>query len=45
MTDFVVGALFLLGAGLGVWAWLRHGRPDLWPWPRGARPDLWAWLR
>ncbi len=45
MTDIVVGALFLLGVGLGVWAWLRHGQPDLWPWPRGGWPDLWAWLR
>jgi len=45
MTAIVVGALFLLGAGLGVWAWLRHGQPDLSPWPRGARPDVWAWFR
>src|SRR5665647_2801680 len=43
--ELVVGAFFLLGAGLGVWAWLRHGQPDLWPWPPLATPNLWPWVR
>lgn len=44
-TELVVTAFFLLGAGLGVWAWLRHGQLDLWPWPRHGQPDLWPWPR
>jgi len=43
--ELVVGGFFLLGAGLGVWAWLRHGQPDLWPWPPLATPNLWPWVR
>lgn len=43
--ELVVGAFFLLGAGLGVWAWLRHSQPDLWPWPPLATPNLWPWVR
>ena len=43
--ELVVGAFFLLGAGLGVWAWLRQGQPDLWPWPPLATPNLWPWVR
>jgi hypothetical protein len=31
VTEVVVVALCLLGVGLGVWAWLRHGNPDWWP--------------
>jgi len=43
--EVVVGAFFLLGAGLGVWAWLRHGQTDLWPWPPLATPNVWPWVR
>jgi len=43
--ELVVGAFFLLGAGLGVWAWLRHGQPNPWPWPPLATPNLWPWVR
>jgi len=34
-TDILVATLLLLGAGLGVWAWLRLGQPDWWPWVSG----------
>jgi serine/threonine protein kinase len=43
-TNLVVAALLLLGAGLGVWAWLRLGQPDLWPWPAGGQLDLLGWV-
>ncbi|MHB8187272.1 MAG: protein kinase domain-containing protein [Dermatophilaceae bacterium] len=44
-TELVVAVFFLLGAGLGVWSWLRHGQPDLWPWPRHGQPSMWPWTR
>ena len=44
-TDLVVAAFFLLGAGLGVWAWLRHGQPDLWPGIQLGQTAPWTWLR
>lgn len=44
-TGIVVTVFFLMGAGLGTWAWLRHGQPDLWPWPRHGMPNLWPLLR
>jgi hypothetical protein len=31
-TDIVVATFFLLGVGLGAWAWVRNGQPDWWPW-------------
>jgi hypothetical protein len=31
-TNFVVATFVLIGAGLGVWAWMRNGQPDWWPW-------------
>ena len=34
-TDIVVTTFLLLGAGLGVFAWLRLGQPDWWPWVSG----------
>jgi hypothetical protein len=37
-TAVVVAAFLLLGAGLGVWAWLRLGQPDWWPWVSGQFP-------
>jgi hypothetical protein len=43
-TDLVVAALLLLGAGLSVWAWQRHGQPNLWPWPAGGHFDLLGWM-
>jgi CDP-diglyceride synthetase len=43
-TDLVVAAFLLLGAGLGVWAWLRHGQPDLWPGIQLGQTAPWAWL-
>jgi hypothetical protein len=39
-TDIVVATLLLLGAGLGLWAWLRHGQPDWWPWAPGQFPVI-----
>jgi len=44
-TGIVVAAFLILGAGLGVWAWLRHGQLDLWPWLRLGQPWPWPWLR
>jgi len=44
-TDLVVAAFLLLGAGLGVWAWLRHGQPDLWPGIQLGQTAPWTWLR
>jgi len=32
-TGLLVTLFLLMGVGLGVWAWTRHGQPDLWPWP------------
>jgi len=32
VTDFVVAAFFLMGVGLGAWAWVQHGQPGWWPW-------------
>lgn len=43
-SGIIVATFLLLGTGLGVWAWLRHGQPDLWPWPPNGRLDLWSWL-
>jgi hypothetical protein len=40
-TKIVVGALLLLGAGLGVLAWQRLGLPDVWPWVSGQFPVTW----
>ena len=34
-TYLLVTLLLLLGSGLGVWSWLRHGQPDWWPWFTG----------
>jgi hypothetical protein len=31
-TDFLVAACFMIGVGLGAWAWVRNGQPDWWPW-------------
>ncbi len=39
-TEIVVATFLLLGAGLGVWAWLRHGQPDWWPWSLGQFPVI-----
>ena len=39
-TDIFVVTSLLLGAGLGVWAWLRHGQPDWWPWALGQLPGI-----
>jgi hypothetical protein len=39
-TDIVVATSLLLGVGLGVWAWLRHGQPDWWPWTLGQFPVI-----
>lgn len=39
-TDIFVATFLLLGAGLGVWAWLRHGQPDWWPWTLGQLPVI-----
>jgi len=38
VADIVVATFLLLGAGLGVWAWLRLGQPDWWPWVSGQFP-------
>jgi serine/threonine protein kinase len=40
VTTIVVAALLLLGAGLGVWAWVRHGQPDWWPWSLDQIPVI-----
>jgi serine/threonine protein kinase len=37
-TKIVVGAVLLLGVGLGVWAWRQHGQPDWWPWVSAQLP-------
>ena len=39
-TEIIVATFLLLGAGLGVWAWLRHGQPDWWPWSLGQFPPI-----
>ena len=39
-TNIVVTTFLLLGAGLGVWAWLRLGQPDWWPWASGQFPGI-----
>jgi hypothetical protein len=39
-TAIVVAALLLLGAGFGVWAWMRLGQPDWWPWVSGQFPAI-----
>ena len=39
-TDIFVATSLLLGAGLGLWAWLRHGQPDPWPWAPGQFPFI-----
>lgn len=39
-TNIVVTIFLLLGAGLGVWAWLRLGQPDWWPWASGQFPGI-----
>ena len=39
-TNIVVTIFLLLGAGLGVWAWLRLGQPDWWPWASGQFPAI-----
>jgi hypothetical protein len=39
-TDLVVATFLLMGAGLGAWAWLRHGQPDWWPWTLGQFPVI-----
>jgi predicted Ser/Thr protein kinase len=31
-SDFLVAACFMIGVGLGAWAWVRNGQPDWWPW-------------
>jgi len=33
-AGIVVAALLMSGAGLGIWAAVQHGQPDLWPWVR-----------
>ena len=41
-TGFLVATLVLIGAGLGAWAWMRSGQPDLWPWSPEHFRSLWA---
>ena len=37
-TRLVVAMFVILGAGLGVWAWMHHGQTDWWPWVSGQFP-------
>jgi serine/threonine protein kinase len=37
-TRLVVAMFVILGAGLGVWAWMHHGQTDWWPWVSGHFP-------
>ncbi|MEO6144015.1 MAG: serine/threonine-protein kinase [Dermatophilaceae bacterium] len=39
-TNIVVTLFLLLGAGLGVWAWMQLGQPDWWPWALGQLPGI-----
>ena len=39
-TAILVAAFLLLGAGFGVWAWMRLGQPDWWPWVSGQFPVI-----
>ena len=43
-TAILVAAFLLLGSGLGLLAWTRHGQPDLWPWPNYGLPSLLPWF-
>ena len=44
-TALIVVVFMVAGAGLGGWAWVRHGQPDLWPWPHYGLPELFPWNR
>jgi serine/threonine protein kinase len=44
-TQLIVGAFVLIGVGLGVYAWVRHGAPDWWPWSVDQLPFFSTFLR
>jgi serine/threonine protein kinase len=44
VVDFLVATFFLIGIGLGVWAWVSGGQPDWWPLSADLFPALARYL-
>jgi serine/threonine protein kinase len=44
VVEFVVATFFLIGVGLGVWAWVSGGQPDWWPWSPDSFPAIARYL-